>query len=321
MIVVTGAAGFIGSCMVQKLNLSGYDQLILVDDFTSEQKKKNWETKHYCDKIDRKDFFQWANLNSEKIDFIIHLGARTDTTEFDYSIFEELNLFYSQQMWSFAAKKRIPLIYASSAATYGDGSLGYVDSHELISRLKPLNPYGKSKNDFDKWVLKQTVTPPFWAGFKFFNVFGPNEYHKGRMASVIFHAFHQIEAEGKVKLFRSHIPEFDDGEQKRDFIYVKDLVTVLMWFVQYRKQSGIFNLGTGFARPFLALTNAVFKSLRLEPNIEFVDIPHDIRDKYQYYTQADMKKMRKLGYKKSFHSLEWGIDDYVRNYLKKKSYF
>lgn len=321
MIVVTGAAGFIGSCMVQKLNDLGIDQLILVDNFLPEHKKKNWENKRYCDKIDRTLFFDWANSNVDNIDFIIHLGARTDTTEFDYTVFEELNLFYSQQLWSFATQKRIPLIYASSAATYGDGKLGYADAEERIAKLKPLNPYGKSKNDFDKWVLKQSATPPFWAGFKFFNVYGPNEYHKGRMASVVFHAFNQIENQGKVQLFRSHIPEFADGEQKRDFIYVKDVVTLLVWFMRHRKQSGIFNLGTGFARPFLALTNAVFKSLRLETNVEFIDIPQDIREKYQYYTQADMKKIRKIGYKKSFTSLERGVDDYVRNYLTKKNYF
>ncbi len=315
MIVVTGAAGFIGSCMVQKLNSLGNNQLILVDDFSKEIKRRNWENKLYCDKIDRADFFQWANQNVDKIDFIIHLGARTDTTEFDYSVFEELNLFYSQQMWTFAAKKRIPLLYASSAATYGNGEYGYLDSPELINKLQPLNPYGKSKNEFDKWVLKQTLIPPFWAGFKFFNVYGPNEYHKGRMASVVFHSFHQIQDTGKMKLFRSHLPEIQDGEQMRDFIYVKDLVTVLTWFLQYRKQSGIYNLGTGFARPFLALTNVVFKSMKLNPDIEFIDIPEDIRDKYQYFTQADMKKMRQIGYKKSFSSLEKGIADYVKNYL------
>ncbi|MEG1555373.1 MAG: ADP-glyceromanno-heptose 6-epimerase [Bacteroidales bacterium] len=315
MIVVTGAAGFIGSCMVQKLNEFGITNLIIVDDFTKEAKKRNWETKQFIEKIDRNIFFQWAEQHAEHLDFIIHLGARTDTTEFDYSIFEELNVAYSQQMWSFAAKKRIPLLYASSAATYGNGEFGYTDHENEIYKLIPLNPYGKSKNEFDKWVLKQTITPPCWAGFKFFNVYGPNEYHKGRMASVIFHSFNQIKECGKVKLFRSHIPDYQDGEQVRDFIYVKDIVTVLFWFMQHHPVNGIYNLGTGFARPFLALVNATFHSLKLEPNIEFIDIPKDIRDQYQYYTQADMSKMRKVGYRKSFTSLENGVKNYVKKYL------
>ena len=321
MVIITGAAGFIGSCMAGKLNSLGIDNLILVDDFTKEAKRKNWETKKYCDKIDRLDFFKWAEKNVSNIDFIIHLGARTDTTEFDYSVFEELNLFYSQRMWSFATAHRIPLIYASSAATYGDGTLGYEDSHDIIPSLQPLNPYGKSKNEFDKWVLKQTMTPPMWAGFKFFNVYGPNEYHKGRMASVIFHSFNQIRETGKVKLFRSHRSDFKDGEQLRDFVYVKDVVSVIAWFMEHRRANGIFNLGTGFARPFLTLATSVFKALKLEPNIEFVDMPEDIRDKYQYYTQANVRKLRSIGYRKAFNPLEKGASDYVRRYLSEELYY
>ncbi|MCQ2286577.1 MAG: ADP-glyceromanno-heptose 6-epimerase [Bacteroidales bacterium] len=317
MIVITGAAGFIGSCMAGKLNSLGKENLILVDDFTKESKRKNWESKKYVDKIHRNDFFQWAEQNSDKIDFVIHLGARTDTTEFDYSVFEELNVSYSQRMWSFCAAKRIPLLYASSAATYGDGKLGYNDDHDIISSLQPLNPYGKSKNEFDKWVMKQSIAPPLWAGFKFFNVYGPNEYHKGRMASVILHSFHQIQETGKVKLFRSHHPEYKDGEQLRDFVYVKDVVNVLSWFANGHGANGIYNLGTGFARPFLVLAQSTFRALNLEPNIEFIDMPEDIRDKYQYYTQANIKKLRSVGYKKPFYSLEKGADDYVRNYLAK----
>lgn len=321
MIVITGAAGFIGSCMITKLNESGHSDLILVDDFTKEQKKKNWINKKYIDKIQRDVFFQWANNNAKLIDLIIHLGARTDTTEMDYSIFEELNVGYSQQMWSFATQHGIPLLYASSAATYGDGKFGYTDDMQTISQLVPLNPYGKSKNEFDKWLLKQTSTPPLWYGFKFFNVFGPNEYHKGRMASVIFHAFNQINETGKVQLFRSHRPDFEDGKQNRDFVYVKDVVNVLYWFSKHYKQSGIYNLGTGFARTFLALTTSTFKAMGLEPTIEFIDIPQDIRDKYQYYTQADIQKLRKVGYKKSFYSLENGVTDYVSNYLINRDVF
>lgn len=317
MIIVTGAAGFIGSCMVGKLNSLNIDNIIIVDDFTKENKLKNWTNKHFCDKIQREDFFKWAELNIQKIDFIIHLGARTDTTESDYSVFEDLNLSYSQRMWSFATKHGIPLLYASSAATYGDGRFGYSDNEENISKLVPLNAYGKSKNEFDKWVLKQKNQPPYWAGFKFFNVYGPNEYHKGRMSSVIYHSYNQIHETGKIKLFRSHNPAYLDGEQLRDFIYVKDVVNVLYWFLQKPRKSSIYNLGTGYARHFLSLANATFKALNIEPFIEFIDIPIDIRNQYQYYTQAEMKKLKSLGYRKSFHSLENGIDEYVTRYLKK----
>lgn len=315
MIIVTGAAGFIGSCMVQHLNAIGRQDIVIVDDFTKEKKRRNWENKHFVDKIQRDVFFQWAEHNVQHIDFIVHLGARTDTTEFDYSVFQELNVEYTQRMWFFATQHGIPLLYASSAATYGDGSLGYTDEEKLAYKLQPLNPYGKSKNEFDKWVLKQGKTPPMWAGFKFFNVYGPNEYHKGRMASVVFHAFNQIQETGKMKLFRSHIPEFADGEQKRDFIYVKDVVTVLTWFMNHLPQSGIYNLGTGYARPFIALVNATFSAMGKEPVIEFIDIPEDIRDKYQYYTQAEMAKLKRLGYKKCFTSLEKGVKDYVSKFL------
>jgi ADP-L-glycero-D-manno-heptose 6-epimerase len=315
MIIVTGAAGFIGSCMVEKLNAIGVSDVIIVDDFSAEHKRRNWESKQYADKIDRKEFFRWAQQNIPHIDFIIHLGARTDTTEFDYSVFEELNLGYSQQLWSLAAQHRIPFLYASSAATYGDGKFGYQDNEATISRIVPLNPYGKSKNEFDRWVLKQRIVPPLWAGFKFFNVYGPNEYHKGRMASVVFHAFNQISESGEMKLFRSHRPNFKDGEQLRDFIYVRDVVTVLNWFREHIPASGIYNLGTGFARPFLALVESVFKAMQREPNITFIDIPEDIRDKYQYFTQAEMLKLRKCGYRKPFKSLEKGVGEYVSRFL------
>jgi ADP-L-glycero-D-manno-heptose 6-epimerase len=317
MIVITGAAGFIGSCMTQKLNNMGMENLILVDDFTKDSKISNWINKKYIDKIERMQFFQWAEQNKSHIDFIIHLGARTDTTEFNYAIFEELNIEYSQKLWSFASKNGIPFIYASSAATYGDGAFGYSDDHSLIQQLIPLNPYGKSKNEFDKWVLKQTITPPFWAGFKFFNVFGPNEYHKGRMASVVFHSFNQINITGKAKLFKSHRPDYNHGEQIRDFIYVKDVVNVLFWYMNYKPASGIYNLGTGFARPFIALANATFKAMKSAPNIEFIDIPADIRDKYQYFTEAEMGKARAAGLKKPFRPLETSVKDYVIHYLLK----
>lgn len=317
MIIVTGAAGFIGSCMVAKLNEMGREDLILVDDFSKEIKRRNWEGKRYVDKIHRNDFFQWAEQNVKSIDLIIHLGARTDTTEFDYSVFEELNVSYTQRMWIFASRHGIPLVYASSAATYGAGELGYRDEETLAYKLQPLNPYGKSKNEIDKWVLKQAVTPPCWYAFKFFNVYGPNEYHKGRMASVILHSFHQIQESGQVKLFRSHRSDYADGEQLRDFVYVKDVVRVIYWYITHLPQSGIYNLGTGLARPFLTLATSTFKAMKLVPNIQFVDIPEDIRDKYQYFTEADMRKMRGSGYKKPFYSLEDGVKSYVTRYLLK----
>lgn len=317
MIIVTGAAGFIGSCMVAKLNEMGREDLILVDDFSKEIKRRNWEGKRYVDKIHRNDFFQWAEQNVKSIDLIIHLGARTDTTEFDYSVFEELNVSYTQRMWVFASRHGIPLVYASSAATYGAGELGYRDEETLAYKLQPLNPYGKSKNEIDKWVLKQAVTPPCWYAFKFFNVYGPNEYHKGRMASVILHSFHQIQESGQVKLFRSHRSDYADGEQLRDFVYVKDVVRVIYWYITHLPQSGIYNLGTGLARPFLTLATSTFKAMKLVPNIQFVDIPEDIRDKYQYFTEADMRKMRGSGYKKPFYSLEDGVKSYVTRYLLK----
>lgn len=321
MIIVTGAAGFIGSCMVAKLNEMGRDDVVMVDDFSKEIKRRNWEGKRYLDKIHRNDFFEWAEQHVKDIDFIIHLGARTDTTEFDYSVFEELNVSYTQRMWYFASQYGIPLAYASSAATYGNGELGYVDDNMIAYRLQPLNPYGKSKNEIDKWVLKQGKEPPYWYAFKFFNVYGPNEYHKGRMASVILHSYHQIQETGRVKLFRSHRPDFADGEQLRDFVYVKDVVRMIYWFMEHHPESGIYNIGTGLARPFLALATSTFKAMKLEPKIDFVDIPEDIRDKYQYFTEASMRKARKIGYKKPFYSLEDGVKSYVTRYLMKDKTF
>lgn len=321
MIVVTGALGFIGSAMVSRLNQAGRNDLILVDDLSRTDKLANIKNKSFHSQVHRNDFEKWIDSHAIETDFIFHLGARTDTAEFDKSIFDRLNLNYSKMIWDKCTKYEIPLIYASSAATYGMGELGYDDSHDIVEKLKPLNPYGESKNEFDKWVLKQTATPPFWAGFKFFNVYGPNEYHKSRMASVIFHAYHQISKTGKMKLFRSHHPDFEDGKQLRDFIYVKDVVEVLFYFMQHRNASGIYNLGTGKARAFLDLALAVFKSLDKEPDITYIDTPVDIRDKYQYFTEANMQKLRNYGYNKVFHSLEDGIYDYVTHYLKKGSYY
>lgn len=321
MIVVTGAAGFIGSCLVGKLNRENHEDLVLVDDFSNEEKNKNLDNKKYIKRVDRNEFFSWFDQNHKDVSFVFHIGARTDTTEFDVNVFNKLNLNYSKQMWEACTKYRIPLLYASSAATYGLGELGYKDDHHIIEDLKPLNPYGESKNDFDKWVLKQEDHPPFWYGMKFFNVYGPNEYHKGRMASVIIHAFGQINNTGKVKLFKSHKPEFEDGKQLRDFVYVKDVVEILYFLMNHDNDSGIYNLGTGEARTFLDLALSTFSAKDQEPDIEFIDTPEDIRDKYQYFTEADMGKLWNIGYSKDFFSLEKGIEDYVRNYLMKKEYY
>jgi ADP-L-glycero-D-manno-heptose 6-epimerase len=321
VIIVTGAAGFIGSCMVEYLNELGYTNLILADEFTRADKQPNFEGKKYQSAIEREELFTWLYNSKPKIDFVIHLGARTDTTEFNYSIHQHLNVEYSQHIWNYCTVNNVPLIYASSAATYGDGALGYKDDHSLCHDLKPLNPYGISKNEFDKWVLHQEDHPPFWAGLKFFNVYGPNEYHKGRMASVIFHSFNQIQQNGFVKLFRSHKDGYKDGEQLRDFVYVKDVVKVIAWLMNNQPASAIYNLGTGKARTFHDLVAATYNALNLETNIQFIDMPEDIRDKYQYFTEADMNKLRNAGYNNEFHSLEDGVGDYVKNYLSKKKYY
>lgn len=321
MIVVTGAAGFIGSVMVERLNKEGLTDIIVVDDFSSEHKNRNLAEKKFIEKVHRDEFFMWFDKNHSDVDFIIHIGARTDTTEFDMDVLNILNLDYTKQMWVRCSTYSIPLIYASSAATYGLGEFGYEDNHEVVYKLKPLNPYGISKNEFDKWALKEEKTPPFWAGLKFFNVYGPNEYHKGRMASVILHAFNQIKETGKVKLFRSHNPDFNDGEQLRDFIFVMDVVDVIRYLMNNKPESGLYNLGTGKARAFKDLALATFKAINTEPVIEFIDTPEDIRDKYQYFTEADMSKLKNAGYTKSFTSLEDGVGEYVKEFLSKENYF
>lgn len=259
-----------------------------------------------------------VKFNRRNHRLFFHLGARTDTTEFKWEILEELNLAYSKAIWQLCASKNIPLVYASSAATYGNGEFGYDDNTEILDKLVPLNPYGDSKNEFDKWVIKQDIHPPFWAGLKFFNVYGPNEYHKGRMASVIFHAFNQIQEKGEMKLFRSHNPEYTDGGQLRDFIYVKDIASVCLFLMNEKPTSSIYNLGSGTARTFLDLAMATFTALNKSPNISFIDTPKDIRDKYQYFTEANMTKLIAAGYSSPFTTLESGVKDYVQNYLLKR---
>ena len=321
MIVVTGAAGFIGSCLVSRLNKAGHENIVVVDDFSKTEKDGNLYGKTISAKVGRKDFIKWMENFGAEVEFIYHIGARTDTTEFDTAIFDELNLNYSKDIWRLCVQFQIPLVYASSAATYGLGEFGYKDDHSIIPSLKPLNPYGDSKNDFDSWVLKQNEFPPFWAGLKFFNVYGPTEFHKGRMASVIFHAFNQIGKTGGMKLFRSHNPDYTDGGQLRDFVYVKDVVEVCLYLMNSSPESGIYNLGSGKARTFLDLTKNTFDAMGKEENISFIDTPEDIRDKYQYYTEADMRKLIDSGYDKPFHTLEEGVKDYVENYLSNSAYY
>ena len=320
MIVITGAAGFIASCLVQKLNSEGYHDLVLVDDFSDAEQNKNFAGKRFTQQVDREDFVSWLKENQLHVQFVFHLGARTDTTEFDYDLLNRLNLEYSKDVWNTCVEFGLPLVYASSAATYGLGEAGYDDDETKLQQLKPLNPYGESKNDFDIWALKQDRKPFFWAGLKFFNVYGPNEYHKGRMASVIFHTYNQIMKSGEMKLFQSHNPDFKDGEQMRDFVYVKDVTEVMYFLMHHRKDSGIYNLGSGTARTFLDLAKNTFKALGKEPNISFIPTPEDIRDKYQYFTEAKMDKLISIGYHKPFHSLEEGVEDYVKNYLSKGEY-
>jgi len=321
MIVVTGAAGFIGSCLLSKLNSERFFDLVLVDDFSNETKNLNLQNKRFKEKVDRKDFFEWLNQNQKHVQFIFHLGARTDTSEMNREIFDELNLNYSKKVWNMCIEHALPMVYASSAATYGSGEYGYDDNDSIIPNLKPLNPYGESKNEFDKWLLQQEKQPFFWAGLKFFNVYGPNEYHKGRMASVVFHAFNQIKKNGNVRLFASHNPNYENGMQLRDFVYVKDVVDVCYFLMRHRKNSGIYNLGTGKADSFMKLAQSTFKALNLKSEIDFIPTPEDIRDKYQYFTEANMSKLKSIGYEQEFISLEKGVMDYVQNYLSENKYF
>lgn len=326
MIVITGAAGFIGSNLIRRFNAGERTDLVLVDDFSREDKKPNWQHTGFTEVVERENFLDWLQENPEQVEFVFHLGARTDTTERNPFLLRRLNTDYSKGVWILCARFQIPLVYASSAAVYGAGELGYDDSDELTPRLQPLNPYGWSKLDFDQWVLtpsiplakpqeqpqgggalEKIVTPPFWAGLRFFNVYGHHEQHKGRMASVVYHAARQIHETAKVQLFRSHRPDFADGEQRRDFIHVSDAVDVCLHFLDRRSPSGIYNVGTGQARTFNDLARAVFAALGKAPIIEYIDTPQDIREKYQYFTEAKVDKLRAAGFSRPFLSLEEGV--------------
>lgn len=314
MIIVTGGCGFIGSCIVSALNKEGHKDILIVDEELTEAKRKNFESLSCIGFVEKNEFLKKLNADEyDDIKYIIHMGACSSTVENDVDYMMTTNYSYSVKLFNYCKDNCIRFIYASSAATYGDGSHGYSDKE--ISNLEPLNLYGKTKQLFDEFVLKNEEDASF-VGLKFFNVYGPNEYHKGRMASMVFHSFNQIKENGSVKLFKSDVVGMQDGEQKRDFIYVKDIISVVLFFMK-NKVNGIFNLGTGRARTFNDLIYAIFDSLRLQRNIVYIDMPEDLVGKYQNFTQAEMSKLRETGYTKDFYSLEDGVDDYVLNYLNK----
>lgn len=320
MIVITGGAGMIGSVIAWHLNtVLGRDDIVIADHFTQPDQWQNLCHRRYANYLDKDELLPWLETSGEKIDAVIHMGAISATTERDFNKLVTNNIRYSQQLWSWCAAHEVPFLYASSAATYGDGSEGYDDDETNIDALRPLNGYGYSKQFFDQWALLQArekrPVPPQWCGFKFFNVYGPNEYHKERMASVALHSFNQFRELGTVKLFKSNKPEYADGMQLRDFVYVKDAAAIVAHFLNRRDQSGIFNIGTGHARAFKDLAMAVMNSMGKKPSITYIDMPQDLHGKYQYFTEANIAKLREAGYTQPFHTLEDGVADYVQNYL------
>lgn len=315
-IIVTGGAGFIGSCVVRELNNRGIEDIIIVDNITTTDKWMNMRNKKYIKYVHKSEFL--AELPSyESVTAIVHMGAQSATTERDFDYLWENNFEYTKTLWNYCAEKKIQFIYASSAATYGDGELGFDDKMD-IDQLLPLNGYGYSKQLFDQWVKHQAKAyPAQYAGLKFFNVYGPNEYFKGSMASMIFHGYKQIMESGKIKLFKSCNPDYADGGQLRDFVYVKDVCDVIMWLLDNKHVSGLFNVGTGRAQSFKELAEATFAALGMEPVIEYIDMPEHLRKKYQYYTKAEMDKLRRAGYSREFSDLTSGAKDYVQNHLAK----
>lgn len=316
-IIVTGGVGFIGSNLIQALNDRGYYNVTIVDHMKGargERKRRNLVGLQYRELIEADLFLQQMQKGkvSGEVEVVFHLGARTDTTEKDKTFLLQNNTNYSKELFAFCIKNTCRFIYASSAATYGDGSRGYSDRER---KLAPLNYYGLSKYLFDEWVLDQKQKPAQWVGLKFFNVYGPNEYHKGFMASVVYHGFQEIKNDGEIRLFKSYKEDYRDGEQKRDFIYVKDVVKVMPFFLDHKNFNGIYNVGTGKASSFLDVANALFRALSKKPNIRFIDIPEEIKEKYQYFTQADMSSLQNIGYKEKVFELEDGIFDYVQGYL------
>lgn len=315
-VIVTGGAGFIGSCIVRMLNDYGIKDIIIVDNIASTDKWKNLRNKQYTDYVHKGVFLHHLGHLGKEVSHIIHMGACSSTTEENFDYLYANNLEYTKSIWSFCVKNNIRFIYASSAATYGMGENGFND-FESIDNLIPLNGYGYSKQLFDLWAAKQEAVPPQVVGLKFFNVFGPNEYYKNSMASVVLHGFKSIKQTGKIELFKSYKSEYEDGEQKRDFVYIKDVCKVIEFFIEHPSIGGLFNVGTGHARSFNDLAKAVFNALEIKPNIGYKDMPENIKEKYQYFTQAKIDKLIKVGYNDGFMSLEDAVGDYVRNYLNK----
>lgn len=313
-IMVTGGAGFIGSCLVAMLNEMGRSDIIVVDNISTSEKWRHLTNKEYIEYIHKSELAGRLPSLSGKITHVLHMGACSSTTEKDFDYLYKNNFEFTKMLWEFCAAEKISYIYASSAATYGGGENGFDDSTD-IGLLRPLNGYGYSKQLFDLWARKQSAAPSQHVGLKFFNVYGPNEDCKDDMASVIFKSYYQILETGKVKLFRSHRPDYADGGQLRDFVYVKDLCKVIRWLMEHPDISGLFNLGTGKARSFEDLVRAVYCAMDREPLIEFIDMPEHLRGKYQYYTQAEMASLRRVGYDEQFYSLEDGVKDYVQGYL------
>ena len=320
MIILTGGAGMIGSIIAWHLNtILNEDQFVIVDDLICPKQEKNISKRKFSEFIQKNDLLKYLKMNN-KVSAVIHMGAISATTENNFNRLLSSNIRYSQMLWSWCAKNNVPFIYASSAATYGLGEYGYNDSEEKIDDLVPLNAYGYSKHFFDQWALQQiqskSAIPPQWCGLKFFNVYGPNEYHKGRMASVVYHAFKQYQKEQEIRLFKSEHPDFDDGMQLRDFIYVKDAVECVIYLLKNRNISGLFNVGTGKARAFKEIGESVAKNLGGNNSaIKYIDLPADLKEKYQYFTEANINKIRNIGFKDNFKSLSEGISDYVKNYL------
>ena len=318
MIVVTGGAGFIGSAFVWKLNREGIDDIVIVDRLGTSEKWKNLVNLRFIEYIKKDDFLQmiYADQVPFKASAVVHMGACSSTTERDADYLWMNNYLYTCRLADWALRNQVRFIYASSAATYGDGTKGFSDDDALIPGLRPINMYGYSKHVFDLWVLKQQAEKKV-AGIKFFNVFGPNEYHKGDMASVIFKSFNQIRETGRVRLFKSYRKEYGNGEQVRDFVYVKDCVDILWWLLKHIEVNGIFNLGTGKARSWNDLVQAVFAAMGMQPGVEYIDMPPGLPEQYQYFTEAKMDKLRATGCPLAFRSLEDAVQDYVANYLLK----
>jgi ADP-L-glycero-D-manno-heptose 6-epimerase len=321
MIIVTGGAGFIGSALIAALNKRGIDDILVVDRLGSDQRWKNLINLRFADYLDKDEFLEMVaeDVLPFSTEAVFHLGACSSTTETDASFLMENNFEYTRQLAQWTTEENIRFIYASSAATYGDGENGFADDEEKLEILKPLNPYGYSKQFFDLWAKRNGLLGKI-VGLKYFNVFGPNEYHKADMRSFVLKAFEQINSTGKVRLFKSHKPDYRDGEQKRDFLYVKDAVDMTLFFFDNPDTSGIYNLGAGVARSWNDLAKAVFAAMGKKPNIEYIDMPDSVRNQYQYFTEADITKLRDIGYDKQITSLEESIRDYVTQYLEQDAY-